>query len=169
MKKIVVILFVLLFCSCNYFEKQKIHATDELIQKRLDKVDTSTIDKFPIFKKCEQLDQNVSAEKECFISSLSAYIGNSLFKNKLVLEDELDTSFQVGIQVSDTGKVTITNFEIDTVLKENIPNIESLIQQSIRELPEVKPALKKIQSGELVPVKAQFVIPIRVVAVALED
>ncbi len=155
---------ILLFCSCNYFESKKIHATDERIQKHLDSLDTSTIDKFPIFKDCEQLDQNLSAEKKCFITSLSTYIGTSLFENKLVLEEELDSTFQVAIEVSDTGKVTIKSFEIDAVLKENIPQIEQIIQQSIDELPEVKPALKKIQSGELIPVKTHFIIPIRVVA-----
>ena len=123
MKKAVAIVCVLLFCSCNYFESKKIHATDERIQERLDSLDTSTIDKFPIFKDCEQLDQDLAAERNCFITSLSTYIGNSLFENKLVLEDELDTSFQVAIQVSETGKVTIISQEIDETLKENISTI----------------------------------------------
>jgi len=165
LKKAVAIVCVLLFCSCNYFEKQKIHATDERIQERLDSLDTSTIDKFPVFKECEELDENLAAESNCFITSLSAYIGNSLFKNKLILEDELDTSFQVIIQVSEVGKVTIVSFEIDKNLKENIPNIEQIIEQSISELPEIGAAYKKTQSGEQqVPVKTQFIIPIRVVA-----
>jgi len=164
LKKAIAIICVLLFCSCNYFEKQKIHDTDERIQERLDSLDTSTIDKFPIFKDCEQLDQNLTAEKQCFITSLSSYIGNSLFQNKLVLENELNTSFQVSIEVSDTGKVTVISFEINAILKENIPQIEQMILQSINDLPEIKPALKKIESGELVPVKTHFIIPIRVVA-----
>ncbi|PHS10807.1 MAG: hypothetical protein COA88_00530 [Kordia sp.] len=165
MKKAISVICILLFCSCNYFEKQKIHATDELIQERLDSLDTSTIDKYPIFNKdCEQLDHDLTAEKYCFITSLSTYIGNSLFENKLVLENELDTTFQVAIEISDSGKVTIISFTIDAILKENIPQIEQLVQQSIDQLPEVQPALKKIQSGELVPVKTHFIIPIRVVA-----
>jgi hypothetical protein len=155
---------ILLFCSCNYFESKKIHATDERIQERLDSLDTSTIDKFPVFKECEELDGNVVAERDCFITSLSTYIGNSLFENKLVLEEELDTSFQVVIQVSDKGEVTIVSFEIDENLKENIPNIEQIIEQSISELPEIGAATKKIQSGGSVSVKTQFIIPIRVVA-----
>jgi len=153
-----------LFCSCNYFESKKIHATDESIQKRLDTIDKSVIDKFPIFKDCEQLDENLEAEKNCFITSLSTYITNSLFENNVVLENELDTSFQVLIEVSDKGKVKILSFTIDEVLKGSIPNIEQIISGSIVELPDIKPAYKKINSGELVPVKTQFVIPIRVVA-----
>ena len=165
MKKAVAIICVLLFCSCNYFEKQKIHVSDERIQKHLDSLDTSTIDKFPVFKECEELDENLEAEKHCFITSLSTYIGNSLFENKLILEEELDTSFQVVIQVSEKGKVTIVSFEIDENLKENIPNIKQLIEQSISSLPKIGAAYKKIQSGEeQVPVKTQFIIPIRVVA-----
>jgi len=154
----------LLFCSCNYFEKQKNHATDKRIQEHLDSLDTSTIDKFPVFKECEQLDENLEAEKECFITSLSTYIGNSLLENKLILEEELDTSFQVIIQVSEDGKVAIVSFEIGENIRRNIPNIEQIIDKSISELPEIGAATKKIQSGGSVSVKTQFVIPIRVVA-----
>ena len=165
MKKAISVICILLFCSCNYFEKQKIHATDELIQERLDSLDTSTIDKFPIFNKdCEQLDHDLAAEKYCFITSLSTYIGNSLFENKLVLENELDTTFQVAIEISDSGKVTIMSFTIDALLKESIPQIEELVQQSIDELPKIYPAYKKINSGVSIPVKTHFIIPIRVVA-----
>jgi len=169
LKKAVAIVCVLLFCSCNYFEKQKKHATEERIQKKIDSLDTSTIDKFPVFKDCERLDENIEAEKLCFITSLSTHISNSLFENKLVLENELDISFQVGIEVSNKGKVTIQSFEIDEVIKENIPQIKQLIEQSINELPKIEPALKKIQSGEPVPVKTHFIIPIRVVAKLTED
>lgn len=169
MKKAVAIVCVLLLCSCNHFESKKIHATDERIQKLRDSIDTSTIDNFPVFKECEQLDQNLSAEKECFITSLSTYIGDSLFENKLVLEEELDTSFKVVIQVSETGKVTIISQDINETLKENIPDIEQIIASSIAELPDIEPALKKINSRESVKVKTQFVIPIRVVAKATEN
>jgi hypothetical protein len=149
--------------------KKKEHATEERIQKRLEELDTSKIDKFPIFKDCEQLDENTVTEKDCFISSLSAYITNSLFAHKLVLENELDNTFQVAIEVSDLGKVSVKSFEVDSILNANIPNMNAIIQQSIDDLPEIKPALKKIHSGELIPVKTQFRIPIRVVAKVTEE
>lgn len=164
MKKAISVIYILLFCSCNYFESKKIHVTDEYIQKRLDSLDKSTIDKFPVFKFCEQMDENLEAEKECFISSLSSYITNSLGQNNLVLKEELDVSFKVAIEVSEKGKITIISIETNEIIKENIPNIEQIIQQSINELPEITEAYKKLQSGVFVPVKTQFIIPIRVVA-----
>jgi len=164
LKKAISVIYILLFCSCNYFESKKIHVTDEYIQERLDSLDKSSIDNFPIFPDCEQLDENIEAEKECFISTLSSHITNSLAKNQLVLKEELDISFRVGIEVSKDGEITIISIEINNVLKENIPNIEQMIQQSVHELPKIEPALKKLQSGDSVAVKTQFVIPIRVVA-----
>ena len=89
------------------------------------------------------------------------YVGSAIAASKLV---NCLCVFQVAIQVSETGKVTIISQEINETIKEHIPNINQIIEHSISELPEIKPALKKIQSGELVPVKTQFVIPIRVVA-----
>jgi len=154
----------MLLCSCNYFESQKKHVTEEQIQADLDTIDTSVIDKFPIFKDCELVEENLAAEKNCFITSLSTYITNSLFENNLVLKNELDSSFQVLIEVSDDGKIEILSFTINEILKESIPDIEQIIANSIAELPDIVPARKKIESGVLVPVKTQFVIPIRVVA-----
>jgi len=164
LKKAVTIICVLLFCSCNYFESKKIHATDESIQNRLETLDKSVIDKFPVFKDCEQVDENVAAEKNCFITSLSNYITNSLLEKNLVLEKELDSYFQVLIEVSKEGNIEILSFTIDDILKESIPDIEQIIAQSIAELPNITPAYKKINSGEHVKVKTQFIIPIRVVA-----
>jgi len=164
LKKAISVICILLFCSCNYFEGKKIHVTDERIQKHLDSLDKSTVDNFPIFPDCEQLDENIEAEKQCFISSLSSHIANSLAQSQLVLKEELDISFKVAVEVSDDEKITIISIDINDVLKERIPNIEQIIQQSINELPKIEPALKKLQSGVLVPVKTQFVIPIRVVA-----
>ncbi len=164
LKKIVFALGVLVFSSCNYFEKKKEHATEERIQERLEGLDTSKIDRFPVFKDCEVESNDAVAEKECFIASLSSYITNSLFDNKLVLENELDNIFKVAIVVSDTGKVSIKSLEIDSLVQANIPDINAIVANSINELPEIKPALKKIHSGELIPVQTEFLIPIRVVA-----
>jgi hypothetical protein len=164
LKKVFFIIGLLLLGSCDYFEKKKEHATEDRVQQRLEKLDTSKIDRFPIFKDCEGISNDAVAEKECFISSLSSYISNSLFEHKLVLENELDNTFQVAVEVSDLGKISIKSFEIDSILKVSIQNIEGIIEQSINELPEIKPALKKIHSGEEIPVKTQFIIPIRVVA-----
>tara|TARA_B110001450_G_scaffold187364_1_gene175422 strand:+ start:298 stop:810 length:513 start_codon:yes stop_codon:yes gene_type:complete len=164
LKKIVFAIVFLVFSSCDYFEKKKEHATEDRVQQRLEKLDTSKIDRFPIFKDCEGISNDAVAEKECFILSLSSYISNSLFEHKLVLENELDNTFQVAVEVSDLGKISIKSFEIDSILKVSIKNIEGIIEQSINELPEIKPALKKIHSGEEIPVKTQFIIPIRVVA-----
>jgi len=164
LKKAIFIICIMLLCSCNYFESQKKHVTEEQIQADLDTIDTSVIDKFPIFKDCELVEENLAAEKNCFITSLSTYITNSLFENNLVLKNELDSSFQVLIEVSDDGKIEILSFTINEILKESIPDIEQIIANSIAELPDIVPARKKIESGVLVPVKTQFVIPIRVVA-----
>jgi len=163
LKKYTYILLVLLICSCNYFENKKIHANDTLVQEKMDQLDKTSIDKFPVFIDCESLNGNTEEEKECFITTLSTHISDSLWENQLVLTNEIDASFQVTLEVAADGKINIIKFDVPSVLKENIPNIEQLISESVQELPEIKPALKKVQSGELIAVKTQFVIPIRVV------
>lgn len=157
----IVVLF--LTCSCNYFENKKIHATEDMIQEKLLHLDKSKVDKFPIFEDCETVDGNIEAEKNCFITTLSRLIHASFTENNLVLNHELDTFLIVTVEVDISGKIKIIKSEISPEIKENIPNIEQLINQSVVGLPEIKPGLKKLQSGEFVAVNTRFTIPVRVV------
>jgi hypothetical protein len=164
LKKYSYILSLLLLCSCNYFESKKIYVTDDLVEEKLRNLDKSSVDKYPVFANCETENSNSDIEKECFIATLSQHISTSFSEHKLVLNNELDVNFQVTIEITNLGTINIIKLVINSELKENIPNIEELVAQSILDLPEVKPAYKKTQSGELIAVNTLFTIPVHVVA-----
>lgn len=160
---------LLLLCSCNYFENKKIHATDDLVQEKLLEMDKTSVDKYPVFESCETENSDSEVEKTCFITTLSQFISHSFSKEDLILNDELDASFQATIEVTNSGSVNIINLEITPALRKQIPNITALVTKSIVNLPEIKPAYKKIHSGELIAVTTQFTIPVRVVGSFSEE
>lgn len=149
--------------SCNYFENKKIHATDDLVQEKLLEMDKTSVDKYPVFENCETENSNSDIEKDCFVTTLSQYISDSFSEENLILNNELDVSFQTTIEVTHLGKVNILAIEIKPLLKEQIPNITKLVTKSLVALPEIKPAYKKTQSGELIPVTTKFTIPVHVI------
>ena len=149
--------------SCNYFENKKIHATDDLVQEKLLEVDKTSVDKYPVFENCETENSNKDIEKECFVSTLRQHISDSFSEEDLILDNELDVNFQVVIEVTNLGVINIVKTVISPQLKDQITNMTELVAKSIADLPEIKPAYKKIQSGELIAVSTQFTIPVRVV------
>lgn len=169
MKKYGYILSLLLVYSCNYFEDKKIHATEDLVQEQLLNLDKTIIDKYPVFETCESENSSTDEEKICFVTTLSSHVSKALSEQDLVLDEELDVNIQTTIEVAQSGAIRIINLELTPQLTDQIPNIEALITESVTNLPEIKPAYKKIQSGELIAVTTQFTIPVRVLGTVKED
>ena len=134
-----------------------------MVEEKLRNIDKTVVEKYPIFEGCETISEDLMLEKECFISKLSTHITSSLWKQQLVLHNEVDAIVTLTIEVSDKGEVSILNQDISSQLLEDIPEIEDYLITSIATLPEIKPALKKLNSGDFVAVKTVFTIPVRVI------
>ncbi len=161
MLKIFCYISLFLLCSCNYFENQKIHVNDQLIQESSAHINKAEVDRFPIFKDCESVSSTLSSEKNCFITTLSSHISNTLSAQNFEIKTPINTTFIITIQVNTSGEISILSFKSDAQISTEIPTIKTLVAQAITNTPKIKPALKKLHSGELIPVKTQFTIPIR--------
>lgn len=133
-----------------------------MVEEKLRNIDKTVVDKYPIFEGCETITEDLALEKECFVSKLSAHIASSLWKQQLVLHNEVDAIVTLTIEVTDKGAVTILSHDISSQLLKAIPEIEHYLITSITTLPEIKPALKKLNSGDFVAVNTVFIIPVRV-------
>lgn len=134
-----------------------------MVEEKLRNIDKTVVEKYPIFEGCETISEDLMLEKECFIGKLSTHITSSLWKQQLVLHNEVDAIVTLTIEVSDKGEVSILDQDISSQLLEDIPEIEDYLITSIATLPEIKPALKKLNSGDFVAVKTVFTIPVRVI------
>ena len=169
MKNYAYILGVLLLCSCNYFENKKIHASEDLIQDKLLELDKTTVDKFPIFENCESENSNRETEKDCFVTALSQHVSKSFSEQNLTFDNELEFTFQIIIEVTNEGEVNVIELITPPQLREHISNIDALVEKSVLNLPEIQPAYKKIQSGELIAVTTQFAIPVHIIGKLQEE
>lgn len=159
---------ILLFSSCNFFEK-KINRDDLLEQKRKE-LDKTQVDKYPIFPECESINEDIEIEKECFIKTLSSHISNYLLQQNILLEQELNGSLTLVIEVTKSGEIIIKSFTIDPTIVEQIPNIKALVSESLYTLPEIVPAYKKLsKTGDHIPVNTQFLIPINIITVTVNE
>ncbi len=163
LKKIIYIFAFFTLVSCNYFEKKKISISDNLIDQKLRDIDLVVVDKYPVFKECEDINNDAFIEKKCFTNTLSNYITDYLYMQKIMLSEVVSDTINVPILVNLKGEISLQNFIISERLQKNIPELKNILFKSISNLPKIKPAYKKLpQTGELIPVNTRFVIPIHI-------
>lgn len=148
-------LFLLVFVgtSCEFFNLKK--------KSQLQQVDTiidfSSVDVSPSFKACDSLIEKIE-RTNCFRSSIHKYISESLSKHKLEVKKSINEKVIVEILISNTGKVIISKIHSSDFVKKMLPNLDSLLNSSIEELPKLRPARTK----KGIPLTTQYQIPIQI-------
>ena len=153
MKQICVFIVVLLCFSCEYFNLKKI-SPETILNEELETFNLNEVDEYPTFVFCDSLNTSIE-KKECFRNNLTQYISGFLKEEIIVVTTDIYDTIVLPFQVSEKGQLTLSNFTIDTLTAQEIPNIKKLIYKSLDSLPKIFPAIKRGQQ-----VKTKFEIPI---------
>lgn len=153
MKKLVSFFLVLLFSSCQYFDKQ-IPNEKELLNKQLKEINWKEVDQYPSIADCEKL-TDAKQRKQCFFEFMASTIQQKLSVDTLkILFPKLDT-IEVKVTVNpDATMLFEPQFSEDIAAYDTI-KIDSILKIKLVDFPRVNPALKR---G--IPVKTQFILPV---------
>ncbi len=150
--KILIVLLFLGLLSCDtIFSKKK---TTTQNNTTLKPIDFKSIDAYPLLPECKNLSSRIQ-QKQCFYKMLSKRIQESLNRTPILLESKEQGTILVKLQVSEQGKIKIVTIRISEKIKKQEFKLDSLIRTSIKEIPQIVPAIK---SG--IPVKTEFTLPI---------
>lgn len=153
MKNFSLFLVILVFNSCQYFEKQ-LPSQKELLQKELKSINWNEVDEFPSLSDCNKID-NKTQRQQCFFEILTQLIQEKLDVDTLsVLCPKLDT---IDIKVTVFANSTMqfeSQFPKDSVAYDT-DKIDSILKVRLVDFPKVNPAIKR---G--IPVKTQFILPV---------
>lgn len=153
MKKVVVILFIILFNSCQYFDKK---APDEnaLLQEELQKVNWKQVDQYPSVASCDTI-LDIEAQKQCFFQFLTETIQARIGIDTIhILYPELDT-IAVKVTINPDASLLFETQKPTDSISYDIKVIDSIIQNRLADFPAVEPAIK-----QGIKVKSQFVLPV---------
>lgn len=145
-------LIILIGTSCEFFSLKK--------KSQLQEIDTiidfSSVDVFPTFDACKSF---IDKEKktDCFRNTIHQHISENLAKNKIEVKTPVNEIINVVVLINNKGIVSIQKITTSDVLKTEIPTIDSLISESLQNLPKLFPAIKR---G--IPVATQYQIPIQI-------
>lgn len=153
LKPYLLFLVLLIFNSCQYFDKQ-VPSEKELLQKELKAINWKEVDEYPSVVDCDKIEDKKQREK-CFFEVLTQLIQEKLCNDTLaILYPELDT-IEVKVTVFPNATMVFEpQFPRDSVAYDTI-KIDSILKARLVDFPKINPAIKR---G--LPVKTQFILPV---------
>ena len=153
MRHLGVLILILCFSSCHYFDKEKVNAED-LLQEELKMVDWNAIDQYPSFSLCDS-SSTKAARKLCFETTLTSHIISKLESEIIIVSETINDTIIMEFQISEKGLLNVKHIESSPFISAQIPEIDSLLIASVKDLPTIFPAIKRGQQ-----VKTEFKLPI---------
>lgn len=152
MKKIAALSFLIILCSCRFFDGQ-VPNEEELLQKRLKEINWKEVSSYPSIAECDAI-MDKEMRKDCFFAQMTLLIQNKLDIDTLaLLYPEMDT-IQVKVTVFSNASLRFEP-QLPKEANYNMAKIDSLIKVRLVNFPAVEPAQK-----EGVPVTTQFILPV---------
>ena len=150
-----VLFFLVLFSlsSCQYFDTKKVDS-ETILQEELKTFNWNEVDTYPTFSSCDT-SQTKAEKKACFETTLTEHIIENLQTETIIVSKDINDTVILEFQISETGDLELKDIKITEIIKEQIPNIEILLSESLNSLPQIFPAIKRDQ-----PVKAEFQLPV---------
>tara|TARA_R110001606_G_scaffold236192_1_gene384094 strand:+ start:30946 stop:31416 length:471 start_codon:yes stop_codon:yes gene_type:complete len=138
MRVVAVFIFVLFCTSCDKFTFSK--------NKNLKVVDTivdfTRVDFSPSFKECDSL-IDTSKLSDCFRNSIHQKISLELQMHSLFIKDSIDEDVFADILINAKGQIVLQEITSTENLQTQLPQLESVLKQSIKNLPTINPAIKR--------------------------
>lgn len=143
---------ICIFTSCDYLSFKK--------NKDIEQLDTivnvKEVDVFPSFKACDSIIDRAK-KSDCFRRVIHQEIAQNLESQNIKVKKPVDETITVIITIHSDKTIALKSISASDSLYQQIPDLKKMIEKSIRDLPEVFPAIK---IG--IPVTSEYILPIRV-------
>lgn len=151
--RIFLVFLFLLATSCQFFETEKV-SSDEIFNEEIKTINWKDVDRYPAFLACDEV-LDKPEQKDCFINTISSHLYKNISREDMIAVREVYDTVKVRFEISSSGRLSILEIEMDTLLQKEFPDLEMLIFNSVDSLQPVAPAYKR---G--IPVKTQFILPV---------
>jgi len=162
MKLLWVFSICLFFCSCNYFNTEKI-TSETFYEEELKIISWNEVDMLPTFPECDSAIEKPE-QQACFLKVFKREIVNNLDVEALKTHHAILDTLHLDLEVTKTGIIQLLHFKADSTLMNTMPDLEEKLTLSIKQLPQLEPALKR---G--IPVTMQWTLPIIIKTDSITD
>lgn len=153
MRQIWVFIVALTLTSCEYFNVRKT-SSEAILNEELKTFNWNDVDVYPTFSMCDSVESK-QQKTNCFTQVLTTHILKQLHSQPIIVTHEVADTVNLKFQISEKGVLSLLSIEVDSLITQEIPNIEALIYSSLDSLPKIFPATKRGQQ-----VKTAFDLPV---------
>ena len=153
MKKILLLLLFPFLNSCEELQPRKI-SSEEILTEEIKELDWNDVDQYPAFEECREY-IDADAARECFGNKVASYFYARLEEKKPVVTSAINDTVILFLRISEEGIPAIDSVKVDSLVREQLPQINLWLEQSVDSLPKIYPATKR---G--IPVVTKFEMPI---------
>ncbi|WP_290205005.1 hypothetical protein [Winogradskyella bathintestinalis] len=129
--------------SCNYFEKKKVYPED-LLEEELQTFNWNDVDTYPTFTSCDTLTEKKD-RKVCFQNTIVTNVNHFLAAQNFVVSNDINDTIRLKIRINNTGILEVESIKIHPETLLEIPEIDSLLRESLKNVPKIYPAIKRGQ------------------------
>jgi hypothetical protein len=153
MNRLACFLLIVLLTACDYFEKQKVNSED-LLEEELQTFNWNDVDTYPTFNSCEAMTTKEDS-RVCFQNTLLRHVNDYLGSQNIVVSEDVYDTIRLKLIIDNKGLLQIEDITLKPETEYQIPEIDSLLRQSIKDVPKIFPAIKRGQQ-----VKTAFELPV---------
>lgn len=153
MKFFIVSILVLMLLSCENFKVKKT-SSEAILKEELQTFNWSDVDQYPSFENCES-SISKAEKKVCFQYTLTNHITDFLQNERIVVSQDIYDTVLLQMQVSKQGELKLLDVKMDSLTQREIPEIDSIIRNSLDSLPKIFAAIKRGQQ-----VTTEFSLPL---------
>lgn len=143
MNRIVFLFVFLLVTSCDYFEKKKVYPED-LLEEELRTFNWNEVDTYPTFTSCDSV-TGKEQSKQCFQNTITNSVNSFLEEQNIIVSEDVNDTIRLKIIINNKGDLQLESIERNPETVEQIPEIDSLLRQSLKSVPKIYPAIKRGQ------------------------
>lgn len=129
--------------SCDSFEKKKV-SSEDLLKEELQTFNWNDVDTYPTFKSCDSITVKEES-KLCFQNTLLSHVNQFLEVQNILVTEDVNDTIRLKLIINNKGLLEIENITIKAETQFQIPQIDSLLRQSLKGVPKIYPAIKRGQ------------------------
>lgn len=144
---------IVLFASCEFFGGGK-PTKEELVSREIKNINWNEVDQYPLFEDCDET-ASKDAQIICFQDIFIQQVFGILRKNQIIVHKNLNDTVKVHMLITNKGAINILDIQKSAAVEKQIPQLDSIVNESIKQLPKLYPALKRN-----IPVSTKIKLPI---------
>ena len=147
--KIIKLLFIIfLIIGCKYNPEKSNYSPPD--------VNWTSSDEMPSFEVCNDL-VNESERKSCFNTKIINLIYSNLSFEKIRVNNKINDTLIISLLINEKGKISLIGIKNEDKLVNKIPELKTLIRNSLEKIPSLYPATKTNMG---IPVSSKFSLPL---------